>query len=46
MSYLLRLADVCGIDIEEAIKNKLQKNKNKYPEDKVKEDRNYLLSIK
>lgn len=34
-SYLLRLADVCGIDIETAILDKVQKNRKKYPQDKV-----------
>ncbi len=31
LSYLIRLADVCEIDIETAFKDKLAKNRKKYP---------------
>jgi len=34
--YLVRLADKLGIDPIEAAKEKLEKNKQKYPVDKVK----------
>jgi len=33
--YILRLVDKYDIDLEEAIKNKLQKNREKYPTDKA-----------
>jgi NTP pyrophosphatase (non-canonical NTP hydrolase) len=35
-SYLLSLSNVTGIDLEEALKNKINKNKKKYPAEKVK----------
>ena len=35
-AYLLSLSDVTGIDLGEALLNKLEKNKEKYPADKVK----------
>lgn len=34
--YLVRLADVCEIDLAEAVLRKLQKNAAKYPEDLVR----------
>lgn len=34
--YLVRMADVMGIDLLESAKAKLEKNKHKYPADKVK----------
>lgn len=30
-SYLLRLSDVCGVDIEEALIEKIELNKTRYP---------------
>lgn len=35
-AYLLALSNVTGIDLETALLNKLEKNKNKYPVDEVK----------
>ena len=35
-AYLLSLSDVTGIDLGEALITKLEKNKEKYPIDKVK----------
>ena len=35
-AYLLALSSVTGIDLEEALLNKLEKNKKNYPVDKVK----------
>lgn len=46
MSYLMRLADVCGIDIEAAIRDKVAKNRRKYPEDQIKENANLFFEIK
>ncbi len=34
--YLVRLASVLGIDLNEAVQNKLQKNAEKYPAEKAK----------
>lgn len=34
--YLIRLADKLGIDLSLATKNKIKKNQQKYPADKVK----------
>ena len=34
--YLVRLADVCGIDIGDAVIDKMKKNAAKYPAEKVK----------
>ena len=34
--YLLRLADIVGIDLVDAAKKKIQKNESKYPRDLVK----------
>lgn len=31
MMYLVRLADVCGVDLDHALQDKLQKNALKYP---------------
>lgn len=42
-NYLIRLADVSGIDIETAFRNKMNKNRKKYPEDTVKTNLNYLF---
>lgn len=36
LAYLINLADICDIDIEEATLNKLEKNKQKYPSEIVK----------
>lgn len=35
-AYLLSLADITGIDLERALLNKLEKNKEKYPIEKAK----------
>ena len=35
MSYLFRLGDVCGIDISKAVLDKVEKNKKKYPAEKI-----------
>ena len=35
-AYLLSLSDVTGIDLGEALLNKLEKNKQKYPVEKAK----------
>lgn len=35
-AYLLSLSDVTGIDLGEALVNKLEKNKQKYPVEKAK----------
>lgn len=37
MVYLLRLADVTGIDVTEAILSKMKKNEIKYPADEVRD---------
>ncbi|CAM3937482.1 nucleotide pyrophosphohydrolase [Bordetella muralis] len=34
--YLVRLASVLGVDLNEAVQSKLQKNAEKYPADKAK----------
>jgi dCTP diphosphatase len=34
--YLVRLADRCGVDLSAAVTDKMQKNRAKYPADKVK----------
>jgi len=34
--YLVRLADKLGVDILQAVEQKMQKNEQKYPADKVK----------
>ena len=34
--YLVRLASVLGVDLNEAVQQKLQKNAEKYPADKVR----------
>nr|WP_245150620.1 nucleotide pyrophosphohydrolase [Pollutimonas harenae] len=34
--YLVRLASVLGVDLNEAVQHKLQKNAEKYPADKAK----------
>lgn len=39
---MLRLADVCGIDITEAFLKKIEKNKSKYPTEKVKGNRDLI----
>jgi len=40
--YLIRFADLAGIDLNEAVKNKIELNKAKYPVDKFKgSDRKY-----
>lgn len=31
MMYLVRLADVCGVDLDHALRDKLRKNAQKYP---------------
>ena len=31
MLYLARLSELCGIDLSQAVKDKMQKNRNKYP---------------
>ncbi len=36
MMYLVRLADVLGVDLDEAVQNKLQLNGQKYPVDKAR----------
>lgn len=36
LSYLIRLSDVCGIDLSKAFQDKVEKNKKKYPKDLVK----------
>lgn len=35
-AYLLSLSDIAGIDLEEALLNKLEKNNKKYPIEKAK----------
>ena len=35
--YLIRIADVLNIDLLQAVQEKIQKNKNKYPVDKARE---------
>jgi NTP pyrophosphatase (non-canonical NTP hydrolase) len=35
-AYLLSLSDITGINLEEALINKLEKNKKKYPIEKSK----------
>lgn len=35
-AYLIRFADVSGIDLSEAFLEKMEKNKRKYPKDIVK----------
>jgi dCTP diphosphatase len=35
-AYLIRLSDVCGVDLSEAFRNKMKKNAQKYPKDLVK----------
>lgn len=40
--YLIRFADLAGIDLDKAVKNKIELNKAKYPIDKFKgSDRKY-----
>lgn len=34
--YLVRLADVCGVDLESAITRKIELNAKKYPADKAR----------
>jgi dCTP diphosphatase len=34
--YTMRLADVLGIDLDQAVRNKMQKNAAKYPVDRAK----------
>ena len=34
--YLIRLADIAGIDLMDATKSKIQKNESRYPRDLVK----------
>ena len=34
--YLVRLADVCGVDLSTAVMNKFEKNRAKYPVDKCR----------
>jgi len=34
--YLARISDILGIDIDDAVASKLQKNREKYPVEKVK----------
>ena len=36
MMYLVRLADVLGVDLDEAVQNKLRLNEQKYPVDKAR----------
>lgn len=33
--YLLRLADVLGVDLHEAVERKLERNRTRFPSDKV-----------
>jgi dCTP diphosphatase len=33
--YLLRLADVLGVDLHEAVERKLERNRSRFPADKV-----------
>jgi dCTP diphosphatase len=33
--YLLRLADVLGVDLREAVERKLERNRSRFPTDKV-----------
>ena len=35
LSYLFRLADVSGIDLSRAVLEKIEKNKKKYPAEKI-----------
>ena len=35
LSYLFRLADVSGIDLSRAVLDKIEKNKKKYPAEKI-----------
>lgn len=36
LSYLVRVADVSGVDLNEAFRKKMNKNRMKYPKDLVK----------
>jgi dCTP diphosphatase len=36
LSYLIRLSDVCGVDLSKAFEDKVEKNRKKYPKDLVK----------
>lgn len=31
LAYLLRIADVCGVDLEQALKDKMELNQTRYP---------------
>ena len=46
LNYLIRLADVCNIDIETAFRDKMSKIRKKYPEDQIKADANYFFEVK
>lgn len=36
LAYLVRLADVCHVDLAQAFRSKVQKNERKYPAELVK----------
>jgi dCTP diphosphatase len=36
LSYLIRLSDVCGINLAQAFQDKVEKNRKKYPKEIVK----------
>ena len=46
LSYLIRLSDVCGIDMSQALLDKIEKNKKKYPTEDVKGNLNKYNEIK
>lgn len=46
LSYLIRLSDVSGIDIEAALRDKLAKNRKKYPSEEIRANENLFLEIK
>jgi dCTP diphosphatase len=38
LCYLVRLSDVCGIDLTTSVMNKIDKNAKKYPVEKSRSD--------
>jgi dCTP diphosphatase len=45
-SYLLRLAHVCDVDLSQALRDKVAKNRKKYPVEKVKDNLDYYNEVK
>ncbi|TLM80931.1 nucleotide pyrophosphohydrolase [Pseudarthrobacter sp. NamE5] len=45
-SYLLRIADVCGVDLEEALKDKIELNQTRYPLTLAKGSRRKYTQLK